>query len=78
LHGDRLKNLGVLTRALAVNGPLRIRGKAAVDTVWALTSPELHQLLRRRRGWSERRYRAWLTASLAELLLQEGSRAKTR
>lgn len=71
LHSDRLRNLRTLTRALAANGPLRVSEEEAVETVWALTSPELHQLLVRLRGWSMRRYREWLAASLAELLLSD-------
>ena len=51
LHTHRLQNLHVLTRALAANGPLRLSEKEAAETVWALTSPELHQLLVRLRGW---------------------------
>lgn len=69
LHADRLRNLGVLVEALRANGPLRLARKQAVETVWALTSPELHQLLVRTRGWSRRRYCDWLATSLAELLL---------
>jgi AcrR family transcriptional regulator len=69
LHADRLKNLRVLVDALAANGQLRLRDKEALETVWALTSPELHQLLVRVGGWSRRRYRDWLATSLTELLL---------
>jgi AcrR family transcriptional regulator len=69
LHADRLKNLRTLVDALAANGPLRLQGDDAVDTVWALTSPELHQLLIRIRGWSRHRYQDWLASSLAGLLL---------
>lgn len=76
LHDDRLKNLGALIRPLAANGPLRLGHEQAVESVWALTSPELHQLLRRLRGWSRRRYRDWLAASLAELLLPGGEARK--
>ena len=72
LHADRLKNLRVLVDALAVNGPLRLEEDEALETVWALTSPELHQLLVRVRGWTRKRYRDWLATSLAELLLPEG------
>jgi AcrR family transcriptional regulator len=71
LHAYRLKNLRTFTRALAANGPLRLGEKEAAETVWALTSPELHQLLVRLRGWSRRRYRDWLAASLADLLLSD-------
>jgi AcrR family transcriptional regulator len=69
LHDDRLRNLGALVRPLAANGPLRLTDQEAVESIWALTSPELHQLLRRGRGWSQRRYRDWLAAALVALLL---------
>ena len=62
----------MLVDALLGNGPLRLAEKEALETVWALTSPELHQLLVRVRGWSRARYRAWLADSLAALLLQPG------
>ena len=74
LHADRLKNLRVLVDALALSGPLRLRNDEALETVWALTSPELHQLLNGVRGWTRRRYCDWLADSLAELLLQQTSR----
>jgi AcrR family transcriptional regulator len=69
LHGDRRRNLGVLVDALARNGRLRLPREKALDAVWALTSPELHQLLVRVGGWGRRRYRDWLADSLASLLL---------
>jgi AcrR family transcriptional regulator len=68
-HDHRRANLRVLVDALAANGPLRVSTDKALDSVWALTSPELHQLLSRVRGWSRRRYRDWLSDSLAALLL---------
>jgi prophage antirepressor-like protein len=73
LHGQRLRNLRTLVDALAANGPLRLSPDAATETVWALTSPELHQLLVRQRRWSRRRYTTWLTESLAALLLPNTS-----
>jgi AcrR family transcriptional regulator len=69
LHAQRLRNLRILVDALAANGPLRLSTEAATETVWALTSPELHQLLVRRRNWSRRRYTTWLAQSLDALLL---------
>lgn len=74
LHADRLENLRVLVDALTANGPLRVPDEPAVETIWALTSPELHQLLTRTRGWTRRRYREWLADSLAQLVLQGTSR----
>ena len=69
LHAYRRNNLGGLVDAVAANGPLRLATDEAVETVWALTSPELHQLLTRVRGWTRRRYCDWLADSLAALLL---------
>jgi AcrR family transcriptional regulator len=69
LHRDRRENLRTLIDALAVNGPLRLDPDAALDSVWALASPELHQLLTRTRGWTRKRYSTWLADSLAALLL---------
>jgi AcrR family transcriptional regulator len=69
LHADRLRNLRVLVDALARGGPLLLPPDRAVETVWALSSPELHELLVRERGWSRRQYEEWLAAGLARLLL---------
>ncbi len=69
LHDTRRRNLATLVDALAANGPLALPPREALDTVWALTSPELHQLLVRVRGWKRRRYAAWLAATLTQLLV---------
>jgi AcrR family transcriptional regulator len=63
LHADRRRNLSHLVRALG------LESEAAVETVWALTSPELHRLLTRTGGWTRERYCDWLSDSLAALLL---------
>jgi len=76
LQGDRLTNLRRFVELLAANGPLRLPPDAAAETVWALTSPGLHQLLVRERRWSRRRYTAWLADSLASLLLTAGNRRR--
>jgi AcrR family transcriptional regulator len=70
LHEVRRRNLATLVDALAANGPLRLPDREALDTVWALTSPELHQLLVRVRGWKRRRYAEWLGETLAAVLLR--------
>ena len=69
LHDTRRRNLATLVDALAANGPLALPPAEALDTVWALTSPELHQLLVRVRGWKRGRYGEWLAETLAQLLL---------
>jgi AcrR family transcriptional regulator len=66
---DRLEGMRSFVAALAQRGPLRPDADAAADTVWALASPELHSLLRSRRGWPPERYAAWLGETLAAALL---------
>jgi AcrR family transcriptional regulator len=75
LHADRLKNLRVLVDALRVNGQLRSAPAAATETVWALASPELYELLTRVRGWSRKRYSKWLADSLTDILLGSAATA---
>ena len=48
---------------------LRSSPSESVDTLWALSSPELYLMLRTTRGWSHRRYRDWLTRTLQVQLL---------
>jgi AcrR family transcriptional regulator len=69
LHGERLENLRSFVDALSANGPLRLEPEPALDTVWALASPDLHQLLTRSRGWTRERYSGWLADSLVAILL---------
>jgi AcrR family transcriptional regulator len=69
LHGERLENLRTFVDALSANGPLRLEPEPALDTVWALASPDLHQLLTRSRGWTRERYSGWLADSLVAILL---------
>ena len=73
LHQHRAANLRTLVDAVAANGPLRLSADDAVDTVWALTSPELHQLLTHVSGWTRSRYRNWLADSLTALLLDSAA-----
>ena len=69
IHDERLANLRTFVQALAANGPLRLEPEAALDTVWALASTDVHRLLTGTRGWSRERYGEWLAGSLAALLL---------
>lgn len=48
---------------------LRASPRESVDTLWALSSPEMYLMLRALRGWSHRRYRDWLRRTLLVLLL---------
>jgi len=70
VHTARRKNLRIFVDLLAANGPLRVDAEHAADTVWVLASPELHRLATVVRGWSRRRYCAWLADTLAVALLE--------
>ena len=48
---------------------LRASPGESVDTLWALSSPELYLMLVTVRGWSPRRYRDWLIRTLQLQLL---------
>lgn len=73
IHSERLENLRTLVAALSANGSLRLEPEPALDTVWALASPDLHRLLTQTRSWSRETYCEWLSESLAALLLRSGS-----
>jgi hypothetical protein len=78
LHAERLKNLGVFVDALARNRPVPLHEDEALEIVWALTSLELHQLLRRVRGWTRKRHSEWLARSLSALLVPESGPLTSR
>ena len=58
---------------LAAHGALRteLTPSTAADLMHALCSPQTHQLLRRRDGWSAADYEAWLTGILAQTIIAE-------
>ena len=71
LHEDRLENMTSFIRHVAANGPLRagLDEKRAGEIVWALTSPELFNLLTTELNWSREKYSEWLTDILIRVLL---------
>ncbi len=68
---ERLSNLGQFVGWLAENGPLRsgLDSGTAAESIWALTSAEMHRLLTVDRGWSGDRYEQWLSDILEQYLL---------
>jgi len=67
----RYRNMKQLVSWLAANGPLK-PGLTEADgaaIAWAMTSTEVHHMLRVVRGWSPARYTAWLGDSLTRILL---------
>jgi AcrR family transcriptional regulator len=74
---QRLNGMRAVAGAVMRNRPLRngMSLEAAAETIWALSSPDLHQLVTVHLGWDEARYVAWLDAMLvAALLDEEGER----
>lgn len=71
LHKERLENMTSVVHHIAANGPLRdgLDQKRAGETVWALTSPELFNLLTVELGWTKERYSEWLSELLTRALL---------
>ena len=67
----RFGNLLKFVSWVTANGPLRgdLHPEAAAGIVWALTSPEMHRLLRVDRAWTAQRYAEWLAETLTLTLL---------
>ncbi|HEX7974994.1 MAG TPA: hypothetical protein VF498_11335, partial [Anaerolineales bacterium] len=68
---ERLGGMTFMVEHLARAGPLRlgVSPSQAAETVWVISSAEVFQLLTVDRGWDKKRYVAWLSDSLARLLL---------
>jgi AcrR family transcriptional regulator len=68
---ERLQNMTRFAQSVAANGPLRngMDETDAGEIAWAMTSPELFQLLTVDRGWSKEKYAQWLVDTLTRLLL---------
>lgn len=68
---ERLQNMTLFVQSVTANGPLRngMDDMQAGEIVWAMTSPELFQLLIMDRGWSKEKYVQWLTDTLTRMLL---------
>jgi AcrR family transcriptional regulator len=62
------------TRSLGSRGSLApgVDHRVASDVLYALTSPHLHQLLRRDRSWSVARYSAWIEQTAVGQILPPG------
>jgi len=71
LYRERLENMTAFVRHVAANDPLRVEldETYAGEIVWAITSPEVFQLLTMQHTWSKEKYSQWLTDSLTRLLL---------
>jgi hypothetical protein len=68
---ERLQNMTHFVQSVAANGSLRdgLDEAQAGEIVWAMTSPELFQLLTVDRGWTKEKYAQWLADALIRQLL---------
>ena len=68
----RYQGMGYFIDCLLANGPLRsgMNKLTATETIWALTSAEVFNLLVTDRGWSSEEYESWLSETLTRLLLR--------
>lgn len=72
LLAARFSNLHAFVRWVERNGPLRagLATDEAAETVWTVSSAEIHQLLTVDRGWEPEHYERWLRDTLCLLLLE--------
>ena len=70
MHDRRLQTLRTVAESLDSTGALAPTVEDAARTVWALTSPELYNLLTEVGGWTREQYAEWLRAGLSRLLLR--------
>lgn len=68
---ERLQNMTRFAHSISANGPFRdgLSDKRAGEIIWAVTSPEMFQLLTVDLGWPVEQYESWLADSLMRLLL---------
>ena len=73
LHRGRLEGMTFFVNSVAANGPLRkgLTRRVAAETVWALSSPDVHRLLTVRLGWSSDQYMKWLRDTVAAAVLPD-------
>ena len=60
-----------IVRAVAGTTSLRTSEREAVDTLWTLMDPAIHDRLVRRLGWSLDRYQEWFARSAEHLLVPD-------
>jgi len=71
LLNGRLQGMGHFISSLGYQGSLRaeLDERTMIETVWALTSAEVYNLMTLDRGWSQERYENWLVKMLIRILL---------
>jgi AcrR family transcriptional regulator len=69
LRSEQLEAMTQFARDLDATGQLRVPATTARDLLWTYHSLELYELLVLERGWSRKRYRAFLLDALVAALL---------
>jgi AcrR family transcriptional regulator len=69
LRREQLEAMTQFARDLDATGQLRVSATTARDLLWTYHSLELYELLVLERGWSRKRYRAFLLDALVAALL---------
>lgn len=66
-------NMLAVAKAWKRNGLLRpgLDPKSAAAMLYTLSSPHVYHLMRRRQGWTTRRYRDWLQANIMSTVMRE-------
>jgi len=69
----RARNMRLFAEDLAATGQLRpgLTIEDVADTIWSMNSPEFYLLLVEERGWTARRFEAWLADAWTRLLVRE-------
>jgi AcrR family transcriptional regulator len=73
IYAERRRGAATIVADVRERAPLR-RGldpEVAADAVWALIDPSWYHMLVHRRGWTEQRFRDWLSRTLLAQLLAE-------
>jgi AcrR family transcriptional regulator len=71
LERNRRHNMRLYASWFAARGPLRVSEKEAADTLFAITSPDVGQLLCEELGWSRTKHAAWVADLLKRALLPD-------
>ncbi len=71
LERNRMGNMRLYAGWFAARGPLRLSEEAAAETIFAIVSPDVGQLLCEELGWSRDRHAAWVADLLTRALLPD-------
>lgn len=71
VYENRFRNIHQFVSSLEAHGPIRagLDQNSATETAWALSSPDMYNLLTTARGWTKVQFASWLEDSLVHLLL---------